>query len=550
MANLYSIPALRVGIVISWRLERSMKRTFGTIFIGLILVALLGGSTDLLHSGSAAQNQRLDLLIRGGRVIDGLGGDPVVADIGISGDRILFIGDAAREKRQAGRVIEAKGLVVAPGFIDPHTHAAEDLGTMSGHSNQNFLFQGVTTVVTGNDGSGPLPIGATLKRWQDQGIGTNAVLYIGHGSVRQRVMGMSDAAPTAEQLEKMRSLVREGMAEGAFGMSTGLYYAPGSYAKTAEVVELAKVVAGLGGVYDTHMRDESTYNIGVLDSIRETIEIGRQARLPVHISHIKMLGVDVWGRSDEAIGIIEAARREGIAVTANQYPYTASGTSLTAALVPRWAEVGGNGELLKRIDDPAIRPRLIAEMEINLKRRGGADSLLITRTRDLSLVGKRLDAIARARGKSAIETALEIIREGGAGVASFNMSEKDIENFMKQPWVMTGSDGSSGHPRKYGTYPRKISDYVIKRRVISLPRMIEASSRQVAAELRIPERGRIATGWYADLIVFDEKTIAEKATYEQPEVLSTGMRYVLVNGKLAIDNGQYTGALAGRALKK
>ncbi|MFN9741609.1 MAG: N-acyl-D-amino-acid deacylase family protein [Acidobacteriota bacterium] len=527
-----------------------MKKTPGKIGIALILLALAGGVSTLVEPGRAAQNQRLDILIRGGRVIDGLGGDPVVTDVGISGDRIVFIGDAARDKRQAGRVIEAKGLVVAPGFIDPHTHAAEDLGTMSGHSNQNFLFQGVTTVVTGNDGSSPLPIGATLKRWQDQGIGTNAVLYIGHGSVRQRVMGMSDAAPTAEQLDKMKSLVREAMREGAFGMSTGLYYAPGSYAKTAEVIELAKVVAAQGGVYDTHMRDESTYNVGVLDSIRETIEIGRQARLPVHISHIKMLGVDVWGKSDEAIRLIEEARREGIAVTANQYPYTASGTSLTAALVPRWAEVGGTAELFKRIDDPAVRLRLITEMEVNLKRRGGAESLLITRARNQDLVGKRLNEIARARSKSAVETALEIIREGGAGVASFNMSEKDIENFMKQPWVMTGSDGSSGHPRKYGTYPRKISDYVLKRRVISLPRMIEASSNQVATELRIPERGRIAIGWFADIIAFDEKTIAEQATYEQPEVLSTGMRYVLVNGKLAIQDGQFTGVLMGRALKK
>lgn len=519
-----------------------MKRLFGRI--------LLAGFA-LLNSGiSLGQEPQLELLIRGGKLIDGRGGMPVVADVGIRGDRIVFVGDAERERQTAKRTIDATGLTVAPGFIDPHTHAAEDLGTPSGRSNLNYLRQGVTTVVTGNDGSGPLPIGATLTRWQDQGIGTNAILYIGHGSVRQRVMGMSDAAPTAEQLERMKALVAEGMKEGAFGLSTGLYYAPGSYAQTAEVVELARVVAAAGGVYDTHMRDESSYNIGVLESIRESIAIGRQAGLPVQISHIKMLGVDVWGKSGEAIRIIEEARREGIAVTANQYPYTASGTSLTAALVPRWAEVGGAAELLKRIDDPALRPRLIAEMEVNLKRRGGAGSLLITRTRNQALVGKRLDAIARERGTDAIATALEIIREGGAGVASFNMNEKDIENFMKQPWVVTGSDGSSGHPRKYGTYPRKISDYVLKRGVVSLARMVESSSSQVAAALRIPERGQVSPGWYADVIVFDEKTIAEKATYEQPETLATGMRYVVVNGRLVIDNGQSTGVLAGRALRK
>ncbi|MEY4168189.1 MAG: hypothetical protein RIR52_2013 [Acidobacteriota bacterium] len=522
-----------------------MKRTLS----GLLLVGMLG-LIQYFIAGGHAQSGQLDVLIRGGSVIDGTGGAAREADVGIRGDRIVLVGDAAKEGRSAKRVIEAKGLIIAPGFIDPHTHAADDLGTMAGRSNQNFLFQGVTTVVTGNDGGGPLPIGATLRRWEELGIGTNAILYVGHGTVRQRVMGMSDAAPGVAELEKMKSLVRDGMREGAFGLSTGLYYAPGSYAKTGEVIALARVAAELGGVYDTHMRDESSYNIGVLESIRETIEIGRQARLPVHISHIKMLGVDVWGRSDEAIGLINEARREGVEVTANQYPYTASGTSLTAALVPRWAEVGGTQELLKRIDDASIRPRLISEMEVNLKRRGGAGSLLITRTRDRALIGKRLDEIARQRGRSAIETALDIIRDGGAGVASFNMDEKDIENFMRQPWVMTGSDGSSGHPRKYGTYPRKIRDYVLTRKVISLPRMIEASSGQVATALRIPERGRIARGWFADVIVFDAKTIAENATYEQPEILSTGLRYVLVNGRVAIDNGQYTGALAGRSLRK
>ena len=518
-----------------------------------LLTILLIGAASLIQYFDVegqAQNRRLDMLIRGGSVIDGTGVDARIADIGVSADRIVFVGDASRERRTASRVIEAKGLIVAPGFIDPHTHAAEDLGTMAGRSNQNYLFQGVTTVVTGNDGSGPLPIGATLRRWEEVGLGTNAALFVGHGSVRQRVMGMSDASPDGADLEKMKSLVREGMREGALGLSTGLYYAPGSYAKTDEVIALARVAAEFGGVYDTHMRDESSYSVGVLESIRETIEIGRRAKLPVQISHIKMLGVDVWGQSDQAITIIDEARREGIEVTANQYPYTASGTSLTAALVPRWAEAGGIAELRRRIDDPAVRPRLVAEMEINLKRRGGAASLLITRARDRALTGKYLDAIARARGLTAIETALEIIMDGGAGVASFNMNEKEIENFMKQPWVMTGSDGSGGHPRKYGTYPRKIRDYVLTRGVISLPRMIESSSGQVATALRIPKRGRIATGWYADLIVFDEKMIAEKATYEQPEVLATGMKYVLVNGKLAIDNGQYTGALAGRPLRK
>lgn len=501
-------------------------------------------------AGRTAQSQKLDLLLRGGNLIDGTGAEGVVADVGIAGDRIVFVGDAARENRQADRIIDARGLTIAPGFIDPHTHAAEDLSSPTGKTNQNFLFQGVTTVFTANDGSGPLPIGETLARWQEQGIGTNVALFVGHGSVRRKVLGMSDAAPTAEQLEQMKSIVREAMQQGAIGLSTGLYYAPGSYAKTDEVVALARVAAEFGGVYDTHLRDESTYSIGVMKSIEEAIQIGREARLPIHLSHLKMLGVDVWGRSEEAIRIVEAARREGIDVTANQYPYTASGTSLTAALVPRWAEVGGTEELIKRIGDPAVRPRLVSEMETNLKRRGGANAILITGTRNRALVGKRLDAIAQETGKSPVESALEIIKQGGAGIASFNMNEKDIENLMKQPWMMTGSDGSSGHPRKYGTYPRKIREYVLTRQVISLPRMIQASSWQVSETFGLRERGRIAPGYFADLIVFDEKTIAEKATYEQPTILAVGMRYVVVNGKLAIDEGKYTGALAGRALRK
>jgi N-acyl-D-aspartate/D-glutamate deacylase/dipeptidyl aminopeptidase/acylaminoacyl peptidase len=499
---------------------------------------------------SAQRVSRLDILIRGGSVIDGSGADPQKTDVGIANDRIVFVGDAAKEKPQAARTIDATGLIVAPGFIDPHTHAWEYLAKPEFKSNENFLFQGVTTVLTGNDGSGPFPLAETLALWGRQGIGTNAALFVGHGKVRQLVMGMSDAEPAPEQLEKMKQLVRQAMDEGAIGMSSGLYYAPGNFAKTEEVIELARVVAERGGVYDTHMRDESSYSIGLLGSINETIRIGREAGIPVHISHIKALGTDVWGQSSQAIELISRARAEGIDVTANQYPYTASGTGLSSALVPRWAEAGGNAELRKRIDDPSLRPRLVSEMEANLKRRGGAESLLITSANDKQLVGKRLSEIAKGMNQSPVEAALSLIKTSGrVGVASFNMSEKDIENFMRQPWVMTGSDGSGGHPRKYGTYPRKIREYVISRKVISLPRMIEASSRQVADTFKLRDRGKICDGFFADVIVFDEKRIADRATYEQPEQLASGMRYVIVNGKLAIDDSRYTGALAGRALR-
>lgn len=491
---------------------------------------------------------QVDVLIRGGRVIDGSGGQPTTADVGITGERIVFVGDGKNIK--AARTIEATGLIVAPGFIDPHTHANVDLTTEQHKSNVNYLLQGVTTVVTNNDGGGALPLSKTLAQMQTQGIGTNAVLLVGQGSVRQAVLGMSDAAPTTQQLAEMKTLVQQAMDDGAFGMSTGLYYAPGSYAKTEEVIELAKVVAANDGVYDSHIRDESSYTVGLLAAIDEVIRIGREAHLPVHVSHIKALGTDVWGKSADVIAMINRARAAGVNITANQYPYTASGTSVTASLVPRWAEVGGNAELLKRIDDPNVRLKLLAEMETNLQRRGGANSLLLTAARNREFVGKRLDAIAKALNKTPVEAALEVIKQGGASVASFNMQEADIENFMKQDWVMTGSDGSGGHPRKFGTYPRKLSEYVFKRHVITLPRMIQASSAQVADTFRLPARGRLAVNQFADVIIFDEKTVQERATYEEPEVLATGMKYVIVNGKLAVENGKYTGVLAGQPLRK
>ena len=496
------------------------------------------------------QGPSLDLLIQGGTMIDGSGSEPITADIGIKGDRIEFIGDARASRISAARTIDANGLIVAPGFIDPHTHTLEDLSSADGKTNLPFLMQGVTTVVTGNDGGGPITVARTFETWEKQGIGTNAALLVGQGTVREQVMKMTDARPSREQLDRMKAIVGEAMDGGAIGMSTGLYYAPGSYSTTEEVIELAKIAAAKNGVYDSHMRDESSYTIGLLGSIEETIRIGREANIPVHISHIKALGTDVWGKSSEVIRAIQRARAQGVEITADQYPYEASGTSVGASLLPRWAEVGGNAELQKRIVDPAIRPKLVAEMEANLKRRGGADSLLIVGGRDRQLVGKRLDAIAKEWNKTPIDAALDIIKNGGASVASFNMNDKDIENFMRQDWVMTGSDGSGGHPRKYGTFPRKIREYVLSKKIISMPFAIRASSALTAETFRIPDRGRLTPGFFADVIVFDPRTISDKSTYEQPQILAVGMKYVLVNGKLAVEDGKFTGTLAGRPIRK
>jgi N-acyl-D-amino-acid deacylase len=516
----------------------------------VLLGALAGLSFQSFETTAAlAQGPKLDLLIKGGRVVDGSGAPPARADVGIQGDRIVFIGDAKKSRAQAAQTIDATGLIIAPGFIDPHTHAFEDLSDPERKSNENYLMQGVTTIITGNDGGGPASPAKTFESWERQGIGTNAALLAGQGTIRRQVMGMSDGAPSVEQLAQMKAMVSRAMEEGALGMSTGLYYAPGSYASTEEVIELARVAAEKGGVYDSHIRDESSYTVGLVASIKETIRIGREARVAVNISHIKALGTDVWGKSGEVIDIIKRARTEGIKVTADQYPYVASGSSITASLVPRWAEVGGHDQLVKRIDDAEVRARLIAEMEANLVRRGGADSLLI-RSRDSALGGKRLTEIAKQWNKTPIEAALEIIKRGGASVISFNMNEKDIENFMKQDFVMTGSDGSSGHPRKYGTYPRKLREYVYNRKVITLPFAIRANSAMVAETFRIADRGKLAKGYFADVVVFDAKAVADRATYEEPEILADGMKYVIVNGKIVVEGGKYNGALAGRALRK
>ena len=512
----------------------------------LLILSCAGGAGSL-----RAQGREVDVLIRGGTVVDGTGAAARRDDVGISKNRIVFLGDATSASIRGTRVIDATGLIVAPGFIDPHSHTLDDLSSTDRRGNVNYLMQGVTTVVTNNDGGGTIDIGERLSTWARDGIGTNAALYVPQGSVRGAVLGMSDAVPTPTQLDAMRAIVARGMREGAIGMSTGLYYAPGSYATTEEVIELAKIAARAGGLYDSHMRDEGSYTRdGVVGSVNETIRIAREADIPVHISHIKALGTDVWGQSDSIVAIIRQARAAGLDVTADQYPYLASGTSVGAALLPRWAEVGGRDSLRARAADPAIRPPLVSEMERNLVRRGGAASLLITSTRDTSILGRTLEQVARARRTTPIEAALEIILAGDAGVASFNMKESDVETFMVQPFVMTGSDGSNGHPRKYGTFPRKLRHYVYDTRLLTLPQAVRSSSALTAETLHLTDRGVLAAGMFADVIVFDPATVSDRATYEQPTLLATGMRYVLVNGVVAIDDGTYTGALAGRPLSR
>lgn len=503
-------------------------------------------------SGMALQNlQNPDIIFQGAIVYDGSDSEGAVMDVGVRGDRIVFVGNYQDSGLSAKQVIDASGLILAPGFIDPHTHIEADLSHEDRKSNLAYLMQGVTTVIGGNDGSGPLPIGRKLEEWDRNGIGTNSGLFVGHGSVRRMVLGNRDVDPNAEQLDEMKAIVAQAMQDGAVGISTGLFYAPGSFAKKDEVVALAKVAQKYGGIYDTHMRDESSYSIGLINSIKETLEIGQESGIPIHFSHIKALGADVWGKSGEVIDLIEDAQAQGMHVTANQYPYEASRTSLIAATVPRWAEDGGYEALLDRINNPELKDTLSTGIEENIRRRGGPASLILSASDDPEIDGNSIEKMSEVWGVSPTEVVIHVLRKAsGVRVVSFNMSEEDIEKFMKQPWVMTGSDGVVAHPRKYGSFTKKLTDYTLKRNVIPLSFTIHSSSGKTAETLGLNERGFIREGHYADIILFDLDKLRNNADYDNPSALSEGMEYVMVNGQFAVKEGLFTGVLAGKAIRK
>ncbi len=491
----------------------------------------------------AAPVPQVDLLIRGGTVYSGSDA-PFTGDVAVTEVRVQAVG--RRLELRARRVIDAKGMIVAPGFIDPHTHVGEQLKSEDPRARlvPGFLMQGVTTAVIGSDGGGSPDMAAVFRH---KPVGINYAAHVGFGAVREAVIGEVDRPPTEAELARMKAMVAHAMCAGAIGLSSGLFYAPQSFAKTEEVAALAAEAGKRGGIYDSHIRDESSYGIGLAAAIDEAIAIGRLGSVPVNISHIKALGVDVQGQAPAIIARVEAARRAGQRVTADQYPWSASGTSLAASLVPRWAHDGGRTALLARFDDAALSKRLRADMADNLRRRGGAASLLIT---EGEFRGQRLDGIAKARGADPISAAIEVIRKQDPAVASFNQTEADITTFMRQPWVMTSSDASTGHPRSYGSFARKYAHYVLGSRAISLPDFIERSTALPADTLGLKDRGRLKRGGFADIVVFDPKRYAERATYEAPTQLAVGVRTVVVNGVLAVDQGKLTGAAAGRALAK
>lgn len=496
--------------------------------------------------GSCQHKEPVDLLIVNGQIIDGTGSPPRPGVVAIRADTIVWVGAGARGFK-AQRLIDAGGKIVSPGFIDPHTHSLSDLQHPERKANLNYLMQGVTTVVNGNDGGGPVRIQEVLESLDSSGIGTNAALYVGHRTVRRLVMGMDERAPNTEELEQMKRLVAIGMEQGALGFSSGLFYAPASFSTTDEVVTLAETAARYGGLYDVHLRDESSYNIGLLAAVDETIEIARRANIPANIAHIKALGKDVWGQSQAVIDRIEAARAEGLRITADQYPFEASSTSLSAALLPKWV-FANTEDYRQRFQDPQLLPRIKSAMQENLRRRGGAEAILLIAATDSTLNGSTLQAIADIQQLDPVDAAIAILQEGGSAIASFNMQEADIEKLMQQSWVMTSSDGGSPHPRKYASFSRKIRKYVRERQLLSLERMIYQSSGMTADILGIPQRGRLLPGYYADIILFDPAAVQDWATYSEPAQLSTGITDVLVNGQVVVQDGAFQDVLAGRAI--
>jgi N-acyl-D-amino-acid deacylase len=503
-----------------------------------------------------AQPAPFDILITNGKIIDGSGAPWYYADIGIKGDSIAAIGNLA--DAPATQRVDARGLVVAPGFIDIHSHGRR--GIFSVPTAENYLREGVTTFVEGPDGSSPLPLGAFLDRVRQTPISVNYASMVGQGTIRSEVMGLVNRKATPEEIEKMKALAAQAMRDGAFGLSTGLFYVPGNFTPTEEVIELAKVVGRMGGIHISHMREEAGH---VLDSVRETIRIGEEGGLPTQITHHKIIGQPNWGQSVETLRLVEEARARGVDVTIDQYPYTASSTGI-AALFPQWALEGGQKSTLERLSAPAERARIKAVIVQNLKTdRGAGDPKNVTIVNcnfDRTLAGKNLADLTRARGaevtmENAAETAIELQSKGGCSAVYHAINEEDVVRIMKSPYTMIASDGdipvfgqAAPHPRSYGTFARVLGVYVREKHVLTLEEAVRRMSGFPAERLKLWDRGQLRPGLKADLVIFDPAKVADKAEYDKPHQYSVGFRDVMVNGVFALRADAVTADRPGRVL--
>ena len=528
---------------------------FKSAVLALGALALLSVLCGLVSEPVRAVAPAYDLLITNARIVDGSGNPWFRADVAIKDGRIARIGRISPDA--AAKTIDAKGQILAPGFIDVHTHV-ESIYSFPGA--ENFVRMGVTSLITGNCGSSTTDVGQFLGRLKEKPLAVNLGTLLGHGSIRGKVMGLGDRPPTADELKQMEAVVEQGMKDGAVGLSTGLIYVPGTYAKTDEIVALARVVARYGGIYATHMRNEGDK---VADAIRESIAIGEQAGLPVEISHFKISNKKLWGQSPMTLGLVREARARGLTVTVDQYVYTASSTSLDSRL-PSWLRAGGLEEGKKRLADKATRERAINDTKDALKRSGFKDysfAVVASYGPDNSFNGKSIAEITKEVRKksdvtSQIEQMLDMYQAGGASMIYHGMSEDDVKRILQEPFTMIASDSgvrqvdeSVPHPRGYGNNARVLGQYVRNLKLISLEDAVRKMTSLPAQTFGFRDRGMIREGFAADIVIFDENTIIDQATFDKPHQYPLGISYVLVNGTIVLVNNQLTEARPGVALR-
>jgi N-acyl-D-amino-acid deacylase len=528
------------------------------MYKSILSITWLVSVAAVLLGRADAKAQTFDLILSGGTVIDGSGAAGFRADVGIKGKRIVAISWDPLSDREA-RVLDVSGLVVAPGFIDMHAHIDPITKLPEARS---MVSQGVTTAIGGPDGSSPWPLAPYLNQLERQGVGVNVCMLVGHNSVRRSVMALENREPTADELEQMRANVAQAMDDGAWGISTGLKYLPGSFAKTDEVIALSREAAIRGGYYTSHLREEG---LGLMDAVTEAIEIGRQAKIPIVLTHHKVIGQPMWGRSRDTLAMVEQARKEGVDVMMDQYPYTATYTGITV-LVPAWARAGGISQFKVRLKDEALRAKIKEEIVFNIVNdRGGGDLRrvqfgLVKWQRDLE--GKTLYDWALMKGmkptpETGAELVIEAIQNGGASCIYHVLSDEDVDRIMQHPLTMIGSDGrltepGSGHPhpRWYGAFPRVLGHYVREKKVLKLEDAIRKMTSLTAQRVGLKDRGQIKLGWFADLVVFDPDKIIDKATFSDPHQYPEGIQHVFVNGIAAIDGGVFQNLRAGNVLRR
>ena len=520
---------------------------YHTFIKGLLILLLFGCNS----------NTEYDIIIRNGTVYNGTGGEALSVDIGIKGSKIKKIGDLSGAKSKSS--IEAKGFAVSPGFIDMHAHLDPILNLPLGES---MVRQGVTTALGGPDGSSPWPIAKHLDTLETIGVGMNVAYLVGHNTVRRNVMKLENRAPTEEELKEMASQIKQGMDEGAFGISTGLKYIPGSFSEVDEVIELSKKASAAGGIYTSHLREEG---LGLIPAVEEAITISRKADIPVILTHHKVIGKPMWGKSVQTLAMVDSARALGLDIKIDQYPYTASYTGISV-VIPGWARAGGNKEFKKRVADPVQREKIKKEIEYNLLTdRGGGDlsRVQFARVRWMpELEGKTLKHWAELKGleptlSNGADLVIEAQVNGGASCVFHAMHEEDVERIMQHPMTMIASDGrlvepgnGHPHPRWYGTFPRVLGYYVREKSTLTLSQAIYKMTKLPAKSLGLQDRGWLDEGMKADIVIFDPETVIDKATFEEPHQYSEGILYVIVNGQMAVKKGEFQAIRAGQVLRK